>query len=320
MPAPHAVRVIASDLLGMVLAAQARFEKDEPDALHDLRVAMRRLRTWLRAFRPELSDTLKGRTRRRLRTLAAATGQARDAEVMLAFIGRQGRLRARARPAVHAVAEQFERERDDHLRGLRRTVARDVDKASRELARQLGHYWVRHRVDEPSTQRPMAEVFVAAIHDLAQELESELGRIEPSGKADHVHRARIAAKRLRYLLEPLDEGWSAEEPIQRLQALQQQLGDARDAHRIAMRFIREVGESAARAARSRALTSAGIVPADDAAPGGRVSDRSGLAELARRAHRARETAFAAFASHWGEDGVARLLEQVDAVAARVSAG
>ena len=48
MPAPRAVRVIARGLLDEVLAAHARFEKDDPDALHDLRVALRRLRSWLR--------------------------------------------------------------------------------------------------------------------------------------------------------------------------------------------------------------------------------------------------------------------------------
>lgn len=51
-PAQHAVRVIASGLLEVVVAAHGRFESDEADALHDLRVAMRRLRSWLRAFRP----------------------------------------------------------------------------------------------------------------------------------------------------------------------------------------------------------------------------------------------------------------------------
>src|SRR6476661_11254113 len=89
LPAQHSVRVIASALLEDVLAAHARFEDDDADALHDLRVAMRRLRSWLRAFRPELSDTVRGRTRRKLRALASATNGARDDEVTLAFIARQ---------------------------------------------------------------------------------------------------------------------------------------------------------------------------------------------------------------------------------------
>lgn len=319
MPAQYAVRAIARGLLDEMLAAHARFEKDEADALHDLRVAMRRLRSWLRAFRPELSDTMKGRTRRRLRDLATATGQARDAEVALAFIERQTHLPTRARSTVRSVVGQLEQERDHHLRGLRRTVAGDVRKAARDLTRQLESYWERHRLDETSTVRPMAAVFADAMRHHVKQVESALARIEPPGKAEHVHRARIAAKRLRYLLEPLAEVLGAEEPIRQLQALQRQLGDTRDAHRIAMRFVRDIGEGAARAARGRALTSAGIAPEDDADASGVVVGRAGMTELARRAQAAREAAFSDFVARWGDGEVAVLVERIDAVVARVAA-
>ena len=317
VPAPRAVRVVARGLLDEVLAAQVRFEKDEPDALHDLRVALRRLRSWLRAFRPELSDTVKGRTRRRLRDLASDTGEARDAEVALAFIERQTRLPTRARTAVRAVVGQLERERDEHLRALRRTVAGDVRKVERELTRQLESFWERHRLDEPTAVRQMAVVFGDALRFHVKQLQAALARIEPPGQAEHVHRARIAAKRLRYLLEPLSEALGAEEPIRQLRALQQQLGDTRDAHRIAMHFVREIGEDAARDARSRALVSAGIAPEDDAAAGPVVS-RSGLTELARRAQKAREAAFSEFAARWGDRESAVLVELVEDVVARVA--
>jgi CHAD domain-containing protein len=319
LPAPRAVRVIARGLLDDVLAAQGRFEKDEADALHDLRVALRRLRSWLRAFRPELSDTVKGRTRRRLRALASATGEARDAEVALEFIERQSQLPPRARKAVRAVADQLEQERDHHVRGLRRTLARDVNRAARDLARQLESYWERHRLDEPSSVRPMAVVFGDALRHQVKQVESALARIEPPGKAEHVHRARIAAKRLRYLLEPLSEALGAEEPIRQLQALQRQLGDARDAHRIAMRFVRDIGEGTARDARARALATAGIAT-DGADASAAVVSRSGLTELARRAQAAREAAFSEFEARWGDGEAAALVQRVDAVITRVAAG
>ena len=317
-PAPRAVRLIARDLLDEVLAAQARFEKDEADALHDLRVALRRLRSWLRAFRPELADTVKGRTRRRLRALASATGEARDAEVALAFIERQSHQPSRARAGIRAVVSQLEHERDHHLRGLRRTLSRDVSRAARDLTRQLESYWERHRLDEPSVVRPMAVVFADALRHHVKQVESALARIEPPGKAEHVHRARIAAKRLRYLLEPLSETLGAEEAIRQLQALQRQLGDARDAHRIAMRFVRDIGEGAARDARGRALATAGIAPEDEAAASGPVVSRAGLRELARRAQAAREAAFSEFAARWSQHEPATLAVLVGDVVARVT--
>ena len=318
MPAPRAVRVIGRRLLDDMLAAHVSFEKDEADALHDLRVAMRRLRSWLRAFRPELSDTVKGRTRRRLRELATVTGEARDAEVALAFIERQTQLPARTRKAVRTVVEQLEQERDHRLRGLKRTVAGDMRKATRELTGQLESYWERHRLDEPSTARPMSAVFADALRYHVKQLASALERIEPPGKAEHVHRARIAAKRLRYLLEPLSEEFGAEESIRQLRTLQQQLGDARDADRIAMRFVREIGEGAARHARVRALASAGIAPEGDAGASGPSIGRAAMTELARRSHAAREGAFTEFASRWSERDVAALVQGIDDVVARVA--
>ena len=319
-PAPHAVRVIAAGLLDDVLAAHVRFDDGEADALHDLRVAMRRLRSWLRAFRPELSDTVRGRTRRKLHALATATNEARDAEVALAFIERQTTLPPRARATVRLLARELEKSCQDHARGMRRTVGRDLPKAARALSSQLETWWERHRIDDPAPVRSMSAVFADAIRHQARRTESALARVDATSKADDVHRARIVAKRLRYLLEPLGEELGAAEPIRLLRSMQQQLGDARDAHRIAARFVREIGERAARDARGRALTSAGIVPDDDGEHPESTVSRGGLTELARRARVARETAYAEFAAQWGTTELASLVERIDAIADRVSAG
>ena len=319
-PAPHAVRVIASGLLDDVLAAQARFDDGEADALHDLRVAIRRLRSWLRAFRPELADTVRGRTRRKLHALATATNEARDAEVALAFIERQPALPARTRAAVRVMVGELEKACQDHAREMRRTVDRDLPKAARSLSSQLESWWERHRIDAPAPVRPMSDVFANALRHQVQRTESALAHVDATSKADVVHRARIAAKRLRYLLEPLDEELGTVEPIRLLRSMQQQLGDARDAHRIATQLVREIGERAARDARGRALTSAGIVSDDDGERPGPAAGRAGLTELARRAHAARDTAYAEFAAQWSKAELASLVHQIDAIADRVEGG
>ena len=320
MPAQHSVRVVAAGLLDELLAAHDRFDAEDAEGLHDLRVAMRRLRSWMRAFRPELSDTVRGRTRRRLRAVASATNEARDAEVVLAFLERQTKLPPRPRAAARALAEQLVHARDDHARGLRRTLARDLTKATRGLATELASWWECHPVDEPRPVQATSAVLADAIHRHVRRFERALARIEPPGKADDLHRARIAVKRLRYLLEPLDESLGATEPIRQLQALQGQLGDARDAHRIAMQLVREVGEHSARDARRRALASVGIAPDEDPAPRELAVSRSGLTELARRAHAARENALSEFTTRWREAEIAALVEQIRGVAARVVGG
>lgn len=166
----------------------------------------------------------------------------------------------------------------------------------------------------------MSAVFADALRDQMRRLDSALARIDGAEKADDVHRARIAAKRLRYLLEPLGEREGVAESVRQLRSLQRQLGDARDAHRIATRLIREIGEHAARDARGRALRSAGLVLRDDAEPQRPIGSRSALTDLARRAQLAREAAYAEYATHWQDGELAAFAERIEGIAARVAEG
>ncbi|HEX7940304.1 MAG TPA: CHAD domain-containing protein, partial [Gemmatimonadaceae bacterium] len=54
---------------------------DDPDAVHDFRVAVRRLRSWLQLWGDELDPIISRKQRRRIRDLAHATGPARDLQV-----------------------------------------------------------------------------------------------------------------------------------------------------------------------------------------------------------------------------------------------
>src|SRR5260370_5268257 len=83
-PAAHAAAVIGLAHLDEARAAVARLaDPEDAEALHDFRVGLRRLRTLLRAFRPELGDAVPKRLQRRLREMTRATTAARDAEVQL---------------------------------------------------------------------------------------------------------------------------------------------------------------------------------------------------------------------------------------------
>jgi len=69
-----------------------RVRRDEPDAVHKMRVATRRLRSTLRTFRPLWDRTAADELRAELRWLAEVLGKVRDAEVMAARL--QGGLAA----------------------------------------------------------------------------------------------------------------------------------------------------------------------------------------------------------------------------------
>src|SRR4051812_47877651 len=109
-PAAHAARVIASEQLTHVGVQLDAFLADESLGFHDLRVALRRLRTWVRAFQPELEDTLRKKARRALRKLAHATNAPRDAESTLEWIASQTELAPRERAGVRYFTDRLARE------------------------------------------------------------------------------------------------------------------------------------------------------------------------------------------------------------------
>jgi len=98
-PAPGAAHRIALSLLDAATAARERLpDTGDAEALHDFRVAMRRLRSTLRAYQPQLEAVVPAKLRRRLRDLARATGEARDVEVQISWLERQ-RTSSRRRDA-----------------------------------------------------------------------------------------------------------------------------------------------------------------------------------------------------------------------------
>src|SRR6266702_3511109 len=85
--AEEGARVVALGLLSDAdQAARALELQDDDEALHDFRVALRRLRSVLRAFRPWLAGTVRRKHEKRLKRLGRGTNAARDAEVQLAWL------------------------------------------------------------------------------------------------------------------------------------------------------------------------------------------------------------------------------------------
>src|ERR1700752_1484631 len=80
-PVERAARDVALRLLERAEEERGRLsDGDDPEALHDFRVAVRRLRSWLKAFKQPLRGSVSGKHRGRLRRVAHATNAGRDAE------------------------------------------------------------------------------------------------------------------------------------------------------------------------------------------------------------------------------------------------
>jgi len=88
LSAARGARLIALDRLDRAGDEADRLSNNPHslDALHDLRVALRRVRSWLRAFRSDLEDSVASKDRHRLRDLVDASNRGRDADVQVEWL------------------------------------------------------------------------------------------------------------------------------------------------------------------------------------------------------------------------------------------
>jgi len=228
LPAQRAVRLVAGDLLARSRLASRRLgAREDAEGLHDFRVALRRLRSWLRAYRTHLGKSVPRRSRRALKDLATATNAGRDAEVQLAWVEQATRGWSADRlPGVAWLVGRLEERRDQaYRRALRRVGSRYLG-IERTLRARL-----RSRAGD-SPER-FGHVAAGLIQAHAAGLRDRLSEISGAGDQAAIHAARIAAKRLRYLLEPLSRYREDVNPlIDQLRALQDLLGELHDLHLI----------------------------------------------------------------------------------------
>jgi CHAD domain-containing protein len=310
-PAAQAARVVAAAHLANVSAEFDRCLTGEDSSLHDLRVALRRLRSWMRAYGPELEDTVRKKTRRGLRKLAHATNPARDAEVMIEWVERQTELSARERAGADHLAQRLASERGEADADAREQMNDKLPKLIAALSKALRSYWVRYDVEERTPPPSMACVTRDTIAAQAERLSRAVARIESLDDARAIHRVRIAAKRLRYLLEPIADP-AAASLVERLTALQDRLGLCHDMHGLVNRVVRELAAMGARDAHVAAVHS--IFEDDSSSEPPRLARcRPGLHALAARARRVERDAYARFRAEWTTADVARLIADVAAL-------
>lgn len=320
-PAPRAVRLIALEYLAAASGARERMaDQSDGEALHDLRVALRRLRSHLRAYAADLSDSARRSARRRLRRLARATGASRDAEVHLAWLGEQEpTLSSMHRPGWSRLVKQLEAEKADADAGLEEAMARSFASTMARLGESLSRYAITVHVRDGAEVTPFAEVAAVRIEQHAEALQAAIGRIGSASDQDAAHRARIAGKRLRYLLEPLTASVESTPPlVAGLKELQDALGDLHDSHVfapvIAAALERESAEEAHRLSQSMLAGEADPLVTRRVR---RSDPRAGLLELGTRLHARGVRAFEQFSSDWLRGASEPFFARVAAVVAEL---
>jgi CHAD domain-containing protein/CYTH domain-containing protein len=252
-PAAEGARRLALTQLDAAWEARGRVRAAaDPEALHDYRVALRRLRSCLRSYRRELRSTVTRKSRRRLDRLARATSRSRDLEVHLAWLEQEASMALE--PELPGIAALTERLQDKQRRARQEMLSSDehlLPSVHDRLLRQLSRYPATVRLDSGETGPSTAAATRRHIRTAARRLRRRLGCIEDGNSEAEIHRARIAAKHLRYLLEPFAGVITAGEAIiERLKLLQDVFGDVHDAHV----FLPVLGAALSQARRARSTS------------------------------------------------------------------
>ncbi len=301
LPAEEAARLIALALLDRTAEAARRVaDATDPMALHDFRVGMRRLRSGLQAYRSEIDDSLSRRIRRRLVRLFRATRLSRDTEVHMAWErGQEDSLTERQRAGLRWHLERLEARRRRADRRLARLIARRFPRLEQRFRRRLQAYRLRIERDPVRRRHEAAAVLGGRIRKFGGDLEWRLGAVRGLRDERAAHRARIAAKRLRYLLEPIrSEVDGVEELIGRLRHLQDLLGELHDSQTQRAELTGElIAAGREHARRLDAAVLATLTPgADPVAPGD--DPRPGLLALIELLEQREAEAFAQLRNDW----------------------
>ena len=232
-------RVVVVRLGEMCTMRERALDSSDPDGVHDMRVASRRLRSALRDFLPYARRRPMAKSLQEIKEIADALGQVRDQDVAIIALEK---LATKAPPMVSDGIRELAK-----IRGARRAEAQE------ELIPILEEACLTHLKSDflpavtaaikPAPGRkksrqstPSAgsityrEVARATILERLKELEKRSDSLYHPLKIKPLHKMRIAAKRLRYALELFQPCWGHQLTVvaRKLAALQSSLGELHD--------------------------------------------------------------------------------------------
>jgi CHAD domain-containing protein len=165
----------------------------EDDAIHQVRVSCRRLRSDLKLFRGLLAGEWATELRSDLAALAQACGEARDLEVIAALVR-------------ESITSEDNEEHVDTIMtaltaGLDRAAGRSADvvlsDATKDLITTLDAIAAAPDL-KPKADRPCSEVLPQLLQSATERFARQADRLKPWTADDDWHEVRLLAKRVRY--------------------------------------------------------------------------------------------------------------------------
>jgi triphosphatase len=219
---------------------------EDIEALHDMRVASRRLRAAMAAFRPYLTPRME-RLRVQLGWVAAALGEVRDLDVQ---IERMEEWRASFEAERAAALEAVEGVLQTRRRAARKRMLAVLD--SRRYERLCESFGNSLRIGPPRSFVPGRAPILAVAPDMVERRYKRVRKlgdqIKKDSPPDLYHQLRIDAKKLRYSLEFVGNGIYGKPALEfsaRVTAMQDVLGLHQDAY-VAIDMLQEVADSSGR--------------------------------------------------------------------------
>jgi len=275
-PAGEVVLAYLRAQAGTLMSLDPLVRLDEPDAVHQMRVAGRRLRSTLRSFRQILYQDATSGLAADLKWLGGVLGAARDGEVLDAHL-RTGLRQAPAELRIGPVEARIQ----GHFASARAAARTDALAAlDSDRYFSLLDDLDRLLAEPPFTAeaaRPAAEVLPAAAQRALSQADRRMRRAWRAApgqqREECLHRARKSVRRARYAAEAAvpAAGGQAASFARRMKQVQSVLGEHQDAV-IARAVARDLGIAAHLAGEN--AFSYGLLYERDACDGERLQARA----------------------------------------------
>lgn len=214
---------------------------DDPSAIHDMRVASRRLQQVLDLLYPPPAAGEIRKLRRIIRRSRRSLSEVRNCDVLLKDVGARLTRKRTSRREIWTAVEHY----------LHQRRSKSFEKALRKISKTnmavfyvhlKGHLTlngakpepIHHAQHDTETQEFVPELFYQrirlALENMAKSFEDQIALSLRDPGPSVIHRARIATKRLRYLIEVIREFGvpGSDELLGWLRDLQHQLGNWHD--------------------------------------------------------------------------------------------
>jgi len=228
--------------IGIKLVLVTRFEElygfqetavdwSDPEGVHSMRVASRRLRSALRDFLPYVRKRGLTSVQKRLKNLADTLGDVRDHDVAIMALEE---LEKKAPANVSPTLKQFVEARKEQREQARESLKSVLDKTQLDQLQSDFVTAVDGATDGAKMVSKLQITYLqmsrAVIADRLKELEKLSADVYKPFEVETLHDMRIAAKRLRYAVELFQSCWGRSIGMyaKRAARVQTALGDLHD--------------------------------------------------------------------------------------------